>query len=843
MEENKETKVDVKLNIKSGLESYPLNTILSKHVMIVNSIYQNAQSGYSIYLVKDENGKMFKVNGTFPAPLILYGEYDISGYVNIYKGEKQLSCKSYKLKPPVKMESVKQYLSTFDNMYIFADAIYEVFKEKTIQVLKNSPEKVVQAIPSIDYQFALNWQKKIKRDEEIESSILVLTSLGLNMRDANFILQVFGLGVIYKLREDPYFLVGNVPAMTFKKVDNIAIKNGYKLDSLGRGQQALVYLLENAANEGDCFVKKDKLFSECKKLLSYHLSYSECKKILRAPNNVALYNKNLNLDRQDIEKSVKNYEKEYKKTGKKDFKYLAFEPSDELIESSFEILVRSNKSFEKDGKCFLTSIYAAEEFIAKKVSKIAKNTIDFPVVNLDIISKYLKENKIVLEKEQLKAVEDITEKMGGFYILNGGPGSGKTFVTKVIIDILNLKYKENGLKFSVRLLAPTGKASKVLREYTGIDAYTIHRGLECRGDGTFNKNKDNPFKEDLIVVDESSMLEVIITRSLMEAIKIKTKVVFVGDVDQLPPIGPGCILKDLIKSGCVNINTLTIPKRQLEKSTIISNAKNIISKEMIKSDDKRNDFFVLNKKDEDECRDAVIKGIRQLMEKRNYTLNNIQILTPLKNGTLGSTALNYYIQQAFNPRKEGDEEIFKQKIVVRDEKSFKNVERNVFFRVGDKIIHNQNNYQKDWYVEDPMLGYRKEFGLKGITNGECGVIVKIEKISEFGIKRERITVKYDNGYVFYDDDFFEIDHAFALTIHKSQGSQWPAVIVPVIIPKNMNKNFFTNNLIYTACTRCEKIAIVAGNPDDMLYAIRNKTENDRDTSLSELLVTAFNEEF
>ena len=177
----------------------------------------------------------------------------------------------------------------------------------------------------------------------------------------------------------------------------------------------------------------------------------------------------------------------------------------------------------------------------------------------------------------------------------------------------------------------------------------------------------------------------------------------------------------------MNINTLTIPKRQLEKSTIISNAKNIISKEMIKSDDKRNDFFVLNKKDEDECRDAVIKGIRQLMEKRNYTLNNIQILTPLKNGTLGSTALNYYIQQAFNPRKEGDEEIFKQKIVVRDEKSFKNVERNVFFRVGDKIIHNQNNYQKDWYVEDPMLGYRKEFGLKGITNGECGVIVKIEK--------------------------------------------------------------------------------------------------------------------
>ena len=136
--------------------------------------------------------------------------------------------------------------------------------------------------------------------------------------------------------------------------------------------------------------------------MSYHLSYSECKKILRAPNNVALYNKNLNLDRQDIEKSVKNYEKEYKKTGKKDFKYLAFEPSDELIESSFEILVRSNKSFEKDGKCFLTSIYAAEEFIAKKVSKIAKNTIDFPVVNLDIISKYLKENKIVLEKEQLK---------------------------------------------------------------------------------------------------------------------------------------------------------------------------------------------------------------------------------------------------------------------------------------------------------------------------------------------------------------------------------------------------------------------------------------------------------
>ena len=237
---------------------------------------------------------------------------------------------------------------------------------------------------------------------------------------------------------------------------------------------------------------------------------------------------------------------------------------------------------------------------------------------------------------------------------------------------------------------------------------------------------------------------------------------------------------------------------------------------------------------------AIIKGIHELIGKQNYTIDDIQVLTPQKSGVLGTNMLNFYIQETFNPKKDGESEVFKQKIKIRDSKRYSNKETSMFFRIGDKVMHIQNNYNKQWYVKDDLLKFRKDFSTLGIMNGECGLITNIEKINDFGIKREKITVEYDGGYVFYEDDFSELEHAYAITIHKSQGSQWPAVIIPMLFPKNTHKSFFTNNLIYTGCTRCKSIGIVIGSPEDILFAIKNKNENDRNTSLAEVMKNIFN---
>jgi exodeoxyribonuclease V alpha subunit len=257
-----------------------------------------------------------------------------------------------------------------------------------------------------------------------------------------------------------------------------------------------------------------------------------------------------------------------------------------------------------------------------------------------------------------------------------------------------------------------------------------------------------------------------------------------------------------------------------------------MNKEMIKTNRDKNDFFVLKKEKELDCLASVLAAVSEVSIKKKISFDEIQILSPQKNGLLGVDSLNYHLQSILNG-KNSNKKIFNKKVKTLIDG--KNIDKNLFFKEGDKVIHIKNNYNKEWYFKHAQLKYQKDYSLKGIANGETGVIKEIEEFNEFGVERKRLIVKYDDGYVYYEDNFKELEHAYALTIHKSQGSQWDGVIIPFLTGNNFNENLYTNNLIYTAISRAKKVVVITGSPKDIKKALENETQLERNTSLKDFL--------
>ena len=824
----KQFRYEVNSSEKSWLDEQPLNKKMAITVVVLNKTYYKEDSGFGIYSVcEDKNpDHRFKINGIFPMPLVDENHYYVEGVVSKGKHGFYLKISSYRWLPPQTKKSILKYLEDFDKINYYGDALFETFGKNILAIIEKTPLSISNTIPDIGVSLALQWQKELCSKMEKDKAISLLFNLGLNPYLAKKILVDFGPEIVEKIESDPYFLVRKVPTISFSTWDNMALKNGYPLSHTGRYREGILFILNNSAENGDCYVEKDLLMKECVKLFSYWVPAKTAKRLIKQQKS--FYKKNetrIPVDLKQCQLWLDQFPDNHQCP--------LFLPEEKDLTVALDQLIDEKIIVEEDCCLYLFEIWRAERFILQKIKDLSNKKRDIDIESDSLIWDYLSKKDVHLEKEQFEAVKKAFEVGSGVMILNGGPGCGKTFTINIILDLLKGWYKERKEPFSVKLLAPTGKAAKVLQNATQHTAETIHRGLCYQEDGSFKKKEDDPFEASLIIVDESSMIDLLLMASLLKAVPSQAKIIFVGDERQLPPIGPGNPFIDFIKSNAVDIVTLKAPKRQLENSGIVYNAKKIAQFEMIETTKNTQDFFVFKKESEEAVLDLILRSTKVLNETNGIPLSEIQVLTPQKAGLLGTHLLNCFLQEQLNPYHALKPQVFKQEVVFY-EGNIKKV-KNLFLRVGDRVIHTKNNYKKQWYFENDQIGYQRDFSQLGIVNGECGIVKDVLITTDLGVKKERVVVEYDDGYVFYENDFSEIEHAFALTIHKSQGSQWRSVIIPIYPSFALKPSMITNQLIYTACTRSRVINIIIGNPDLIKKGILRESQQKRKTRLEKKL--------
>ena len=594
----------------------------------------------------------------------------------------------------------------------------------------------------------------MEEKKDMRKSMIYLQKYGISTKLAAKIYQRYGMKVHQILEENPYRLADDIEGVGFRTADEIAARIGIHTDSDYRIRSGLFYILQQAVAEGHIYLPEELLLRRAKVLLGIEI--------------------------EDIEKYIMDLCMERKTVMK-----------------------------EKDGKVIVYPVhyYYMELNTAKMLNDL---DIDCQMPE-DMMEKRLRaveeKEKIELDPLQHKAV--IESIKHGLLILTGGPGTGKTTTINTMIQF----FESEGL--SILLAAPTGRAAKRMTEATGYEAQTIHRLLEVNGNpeeestGGFLRNRENPLEADVIIIDEMSMVDLNLMHALLSAVVQGTRLILVGDVDQLPSVGPGSVLKD-ISSERFHVVTLTKIFRQAGESDIIMNAHKINAGEPVELNKKSRDFFFV-KCDE---ADTIIGGIIALIQRKlpQYVQahpNEIQVMTPTRKGLLGVERMNVILQKYLNPA---------------DEKKTEREINGRLFREGDKVMQIKNNYQLEWEI-CTRFGLTVDKGM-GVFNGDMGVI------SEINEYKETVEVEYDEGRkVKYGFDMVdELELAYAITVHKSQGSEYPAVILPLLPGPKL---LYNRNLLYTAVTRAKKCLTIIGSDTTFQEMIRNKSEQERYTSLAE----------
>jgi len=756
------------------LDEFEIEDQVEIEIKVVRAIFIGRED-YGVYMCEDKHGNDIKI--TISHPLISNQSYNIKGTVAIYRGEKQIRVNVFEAVKPSTKKGYVQLLTSLKGIgKKTAESIYANYGENSIEILLKNPHEVVEKIKKISSKNISSWKESLKIYEGNYRIFAELLNLHLSDKQSKKVYELYGNQSINKLKENPYRIHRLVKGVTFWKCDEIASKLGiFNPESKYRIQTCIFHELNEAKNSGHCFLPQTILLKNCNKTLS---------------NKVI-----------DVE---------------------------DEITKQLQHLSTGNQIVLENHKVYLKSLHDDELKVAEYIKILAKEQSFKKSLDLNIVlERLLTEEEISLEEKQRESVLRFSEKIGGFFILTGSAGCGKTFTILTMLKILEKQYKHNGKNFSVRLLAPTGKASKVASKSTGMDCVTVHRGLGYNGIDAFEFNEDNPLDVEVVIVDESSMLDITLTRQLLSALKPNTKVIFLGDTKQLPSIGPGNVLKDIISSQRVEVVTLNVVKRQKGISGIIINANNITQKNKLENFD---DAQIICKGSSEEILKHTLEKIETLITNDAYSINDIQILTPKKSDYLGTYHLNYQIQQKLNPASDGLSVINK-----AGSKHLEKVNESLVlkFKVGDKVMHTKNNYDIIWYEKDEKGNYDLLETKTEITNGESGIIEKIVKMeNEEGNETTRLIVCYEDGYVFYDDFFEEIEHAFAMSIHKSQGSQWKVVIILIADEHGIMRN---NNLFYTGYTRAEELNIVIGQSNSINHSIRNERTTQRYTDLSNKL--------
>nr|WP_295272383.1 ATP-dependent RecD-like DNA helicase [uncultured Blautia sp.] len=722
-------------------------------------IFRNDDNGYTVMVLKGmEEEQELTCVGTFPA-ITQGASIEATGnYITHPVYGKQFQISSYTEKMPEDALAMERYLGSGAIKGIgaaLAARIVRRFGNDTMRIVEEEPERLAE-IKGISEKKALEIAEQMTEKADMRRAMVFLQKYGISLNLGAKIYQKYGQSVYGVLQENPYRLAEDISGVGFRIADEIASRIGIHTDSDYRIRSGMLYTLLQASGEGHIYLPKEELFSRASRLLGVDVSYME-KHLMDMVVDRKLILK-------ETEEGIVVYPTQYY--------YLEL--------NSAKMLCELNILCPED-----------EQMMKKRISRIEKET------------------GTELDEMQKQAVASAAQH--GLFILTGGPGTGKTTTINAIIRY----FEEEGAE--LRLAAPTGRAAKRMTEATGYEAQTIHRLLELNGlpegeqEGRavhFDRNSENPLEADVIIIDEMSMVDISLMYSLLLAVTAGTRLILVGDENQLPSVGPGNVLRDIIRSGCFPVVELKKIFRQASESDIVVNAHKINRGEQVTINNKSRDFFFLKRYDADIIIRVVIALIQEKLPRYvDAKPYEIQVLTPMRKGLLGVERLNQILQRYLNPP---DEKKKEKEIGQR------------LFREGDKVMQVKNNYQLEWEI----LGRYKipvDKGV-GVFNGDTGIMTEINEFAETA------TVEFEDGrqaqYSFKQLE--ELELAYAVTIHKSQGSEYPAVILPILSGPRMLMN---RNLLYTAVTRARKCVTVVGSENTFAEMIRNEKQQQRYSSL------------
>lgn len=755
-----------------------LNEQIVVEATIEDIIFQNQENGYTVCTIDYEGeeiscvgemsgiyaGEEVKIIGTWSTHPI-YG--------------KQIKVEMLERSMPKTVQGMEKYLASGVIKGIGAKTAKKIVKHfglDTFRIIEEEPLVLAQ-INGISEKKAQEIGEVFHAQYELRRAMLFLQEYGITPTFAIKIYKQYKDKTTEVVKNTPYRLVDDIYGIGFRKADEIAAKVGIARDDPHRMKTGILYLLTSFSNNGHTYMPRPKLMEEAVKLLmpeTYNMN-----------TNISLYGGNFG--------EMPDYEHP-------------------LIENALIELAMSKqiiiKNYEEVTCVFLAFLYHSEQAVARKLIDLATlyqkdTTVD---VEKELI-KTQKELKIELVEEQKEAVRNVLS--NGVTVVTGGPGTGKTTTINAILHMLEKAGED------VLLAAPTGRAAKRMSEATGMEAQTIHRLLEIgymKEDSNrqmFNRNEENPIEADVLIVDEMSMVDINLMNALLKAVVEGQRLVLIGDADQLPSVGAGNVLKDVIRSGRIPVVRLIQIFRQASQSAIVMNAHRINKGEYPIMNEKGTDFFFMKRGNQEEVKDTIIELVTTRLPKYQGfdSLKDIQILVPMRKGAIGVNELNKALQNAVNPHHD-----------LKPEKEY----RGMLFREGDKVMQIKNNYNTPWKILG-KTGMSIDEGT-GVFNGDCGIITAIKEDEEL------VVVTFEDAKVveYEFNQLDELELAYAVTIHKSQGSEYPVVILPLHSGPPM---LLSRNLLYTAVTRAKKMVVGVGLVDTVERMVDNNREIERYSSL------------
>lgn len=719
-------------------------------------VYRNDENGYTVFNLNNDDGDLTCV-GKFHyieegSLMEMTGEYTVHKLYGT-----QLMVETARICEPEDLVSIERYLGSGAIKGVgasLAGKIVKKFKEDTFRIIEEEPERLAE-IKGISERKAREIAVQVEEKRDMREAMIFLQKYGISTTLAAKIYDHYGQSVYRVIEENPYQMADHVPGVGFRTADEIAAKVGIHTDSDYRIRSGIFYTLLQSVGEGHIYLSQEALLYRAGRLLEVEIDHIEG------------YLMDLSMEKKIVLKKTEEGTRVYAS------KYYYMELN------TARMLHDLNVKFHMTDSALKERLHAIEESTGLLLDEMQKNAV-------------------------------LESMLHGVTVLTGGPGTGKTTTINAMIHF----FESEGLK--LLLAAPTGRAAKRMTEATGYEAQTIHRLLEVNGNPEeegntgFNRNAENPLEADAIIIDEMSMVDLPLMYALADAVMPGTRLILVGDSNQLPSVGPGSVLKDIISSECFSVVRLTKIFRQAGESDIVVNAHKINRGEPVLLDNKSRDFFFLKRQDANVIISVVLTLIQKKLPKYvNAGIHDIQVLTPMRKGLLGVERLNKILQEYLNPPdKNKNEREYGERL----------------FREGDKVMQIKNNYQLEWEVKT-RYGMTVDKGL-GIFNGDMGIVKSINTYEEI------VTVEYDeHRLVEYPYSLLEeLELAYAITVHKAQGSEYPAVVIPLL---QGPRQLFYRNLLYTAVTRAKSCVTLVGSDTVFQEMIQNTREQERNTSLAE----------
>ena len=727
--------------------------------IVEDIIYCNNQNWYTVCEIRSGR-RLITIVGYMPGLAVAENIIVRGTWIHHQDYGKQLKVESFERSLPTTLDSLLKYLSSGAIKgigAITAKKIIEKFGDDTLRVLQFEP-MLLSEIKGISTDKALRIGQSFMEQEQIRQTIMFLQEYGVSTTYAVKVWKKFGSDSIDEIKRNPYRLTDEDINIGFKIADRVAISLGIDSQSQFRIMSGIEYVLSKAIQNGHVYLPSDMLVSETSKLL--------------------------NTASEVVENAM----------------------SKMIFEESIYIEKAFNES-----RVYLSAFYKAEQNVCKKLNILSNTEPKKAVINIEeVLSKVEGDQNIEYTQEQLQSIRLCATQ--SILVITGGPGTGKTTLIKGIISM----FEKSDMK--IVLAAPTGRAAKRMTEATEKEAKTIHRLLETTFSiddehREFKKNELDPIDADVIIIDEVSMVDILLMNSLLKAVEPGTRLILVGDVDQLPSVGPGSVLYDIIESQSIETIRLNKIFRQAEESFIVVNAHKINKGQLPELNSPNEDFFFVSRKNPQSTSAAILElCTSRIPEKYGLdSIKDIQVLSPSKRGDSGVYSLNAALQQRLNPPRKGVKE-----------KPY----RNMIFRENDRVMQIKNNYNLHWVISED----EKEITYgEGVFNGDMGIIKKID------LKNSSLTVLFDDGkLVEYDFDILdELEHSYAITVHKSQGSEFPAVVIALA---NIPPMLRCRNILYTAVTRARDLVMLVGDKEIMVQMVNNVTGIERYTSLKDRLM-------